>query len=196
MAGDVGGAQRGIADVPALTTPRLILRALSESDAVSLHRVWNDTDVTRYFPNTTPPSQENVQQVILRQLQHWKEYGYGWWAVELRAGNEMAGWCGLQYLPETDEAEVAYLLGKAFWGKGLATEGARASLRYGFDVVGLKSIVAIADTKNRASQRVAEKLGMAFTYRAQYFGMDCYRYEIDRASFDAMSATWWATREV
>jgi len=190
MAGDVGGAQRGIADVPTLTTPRLILRALAESDGVSLHRVWNDPDVTRYFPNATPPSQEKVHSIILRQLQHWKEHGYGWWAVELRAGNGLAGWCGLQYLPETDEAEVAYLLGKAFWGKGLATEGARASLRYGFEVVGLKSIVTIVHPDNRASQRVAEKSGLAFTHRARYFGMDCYRYEIVRASFDAMSASW------
>jgi len=191
MAGDVGARERAPAGgVPTLTTARLILRPLSENDAVPLHHVWNDPDVTRYFPNATPPPLEKVQSIILRQIRHWEEHGYGWWAATFRDGGQMIGWCGLQYLPETDESEVAYLLGKAFWGNGYAAEGARASLRYGFDVVGLASIVAIVHTENRRSQRVAEKSGLAFTYRAPYFGMDCYRYEIGRASFDALSASW------
>jgi ribosomal-protein-alanine N-acetyltransferase len=97
----------------------------------------------------------------------------------------LIGWSGLTFLPETEEVEVAYLLGQAFWGKGLATEAARACVQYGFENVGLESIVGIVHPENIASQRVMEKLGMSFVDQSTYFGMECYRYSIDRSSFDS-----------
>jgi ribosomal-protein-alanine N-acetyltransferase len=90
----------------------------------------------------------------------------------------------LQFLPETDEIEVAYLLGKLYWGQGLATEAALAGLRYGFQVLELETIVAIVHPENAASRRVIEKLGMPFAEHAHYFGMDVCRYVMERASFD------------
>ena len=76
-------------------------------------------------------------------------------------------------------------MGKAYWGKGLATEAAQACLQYGFENVEVESIVAIVHPENLASQRVIEKLGMLFVDQAHYFGMDCYRYSIERSSFDS-----------
>jgi ribosomal-protein-alanine N-acetyltransferase len=166
--------------IPTITTARLVLRPLTEEDVDPLHRILGDGDVLRYFPNTNPPARDRVQKLISDQLAHWEERGYGWWAVELRSRNGLIGWSGLQFLPETEEVEVAYLLGKAFWGRGLATEAAQACLQYGFEQVGLESIVAIVHPENAASRRVIEKLGMSLVDRAHYFGMDCYRYSIDR----------------
>jgi RimJ/RimL family protein N-acetyltransferase len=171
--------------IPTITTSRLILRALAEEDIGPLHCILGDRDVLRYFPNTNPPTRDRVQKLISGQLKHWEERGYGWWAIELRSQNELIGWSGLQFLPETEEVEVAYLLGKAFWGKGLATEAARAGLQYGFEDIELESIVAIVHPENIASQRVIEKLGMLFVDQSHYFGMDCYRYSIERSSFDS-----------
>jgi ribosomal-protein-alanine N-acetyltransferase len=169
--------------IPTIPTSRLILRAFTKEDVGPLHRILGEEDVLRYFPNTKPPSQDQVGKLISAQLKHWTEHGYGWWAVEPRRENELIGWSGLQFLPETKEVEVAYLLGKAFWGKGLATEAAQASLQFGFENFELESIVAIVHPENIASQRVIEKLGMSFVDRTHYFGMDCYRYTIDRSSF-------------
>jgi ribosomal-protein-alanine N-acetyltransferase len=163
-----------------ITTSRLVLRPLAEEDVDPLHRILGDRDVLRYFPNTNPPARDRVQKLISGQLKHWEERGYGWWAIERRSPNGLIGWSGLQFLPETEEVEVAYLLGKAFWGRGLATEAAQACLQYGFEQVELESIVAIVHPENGASRRVIEKLGMSFVDRARYFGMDCYRYSIDR----------------
>jgi ribosomal-protein-alanine N-acetyltransferase len=93
------------------------------------------------------------------------------------------GWCGLGFLPETNEVEVAYLLGKPFWGRGYATEAARASVRYGFETIGVDEIVAIVHPENTASRRVIAKLGMSFTRHARYFGIDCERYALAKGAF-------------
>ncbi|MCK4449041.1 MAG: GNAT family N-acetyltransferase [Anaerolineae bacterium] len=171
--------------IPTITTSHLILRAFTEADIEPLHRILGDRDVLRYFPNPNLPSRDKVEKMISSRLKHWEEHGYGWWAVEPRSKRELIGWSGLQFLPETEEVEVAYLLGKAYWGKGLATEAAQACLQYGFENVEVESIVAIVHPENLASQRVIEKLGMLFVDQAHYFGMDCYRYSIERSSFDS-----------
>ena len=169
--------------IPTIKTSRLILRALSEEDVDPFERVLAEKDVLRYFPNSTPPSRSTVEKMVVEQLMHWQKYGYGWWAVEPRTEGKFIGWCGLQYLRETNEIEVAYLLSRAYWGKGLATEAAQASLSYGFEVLELESIVGIVHREHKASQRVLEKAGMCLVEQAQYFGMDCFRYVIDRSIY-------------
>jgi ribosomal-protein-alanine N-acetyltransferase len=172
-------------EIPTITTPRLTLRAFAESDAESLHQILSEDGVLEYFPNTSPPPLDAVRRFISRQLAHWQERGFGWWAIERRDRQGLIGWSGLQHLPETDEVEIAYLLGRAFWGKGLATEAAKTGLRYGFEQAGLEHIVAIVHVDNGASQRVAQKLGMSFVDRSRYFGIDCHRYAIERSHFAA-----------
>lgn len=170
-------------EIPTLRTERLILRAWEAADVVPLHGFLSDQDVMRYFPPSSPPSLERVERLVASQLEHWARFGYGWWAVEVEKGPPLVGWCGLQYLPDTDEIEVAYLLGQAYWGQGWATEGARASLRYGFEELKLERIVAIVHRENQASQRVIQKLGMPLTGPASYFGIDCYHYALARSAY-------------
>lgn len=169
--------------IPTLTTARLTLRPFTETDVDTLHHILGEKDILRYFPKSDPPSRERVERLIAHQLEHWDEHGRGWWAVEPHAEECLIGWCGLQYLPETGETEVGYLLSKAFWGRGLATEGAQASLQYGFEHLGLGIIIGITHPENIASQRVLEKAGLSFINRAHYFGMDCFRYAVERSSF-------------
>ncbi|MCP4425237.1 MAG: GNAT family N-acetyltransferase [Chloroflexi bacterium] len=164
--------------IPTITTSRLVLRPFTPQDAIHLHRILNEDDILRYFPGTKRPSLEQTQRMVQGQLKHWQKYGCGWWAVESRANNQFIGWCGLQYLPDTDEIEVAYLLDKAHWGRGLATEAGLSSLQFGFETLGLTQIVGIVHPENKASQRVLEKSGLYFVEQTRYFGMDCYRYLI------------------
>jgi ribosomal-protein-alanine N-acetyltransferase len=86
------------------------------------------------------------------------------------------GRCGLQIIPDTGEVEIDFLLGRPFWGQGFASEAGRASLNYGFEQLSLNQIVGIVHPKNIASQRVLEKLGMKFREKANYFGMEVFRY--------------------
>ena len=172
--------------IPTITTARLILRPFVEADAGPLHRILNEEDTLRYFPNPDPLPLERVQKFVTRQLAHWDEHGFGWWAVEPREPHgrqELIGWNGLQFLPETGEIEVGYLLSKAHWGKGFATEGGLASLEFGFQALGLENIIAIVHPGNKASIRVIEKLGMSLVDRTNYFGMDVLRYILDRHGY-------------
>jgi RimJ/RimL family protein N-acetyltransferase len=176
--------------IPTLTTPRLVLRPFTTADVDSMCRILNGKGVLRYFPPTDPPGRDRVQRMISGLLKHWEEHGYGLWAMESRSNGELAGRCGLQFLPDTEEVEVDFILGREFWGQGLATEAGRASLRYGFDRLGLESIVGIVHLENRASQRVLEKLAMERVEQKQFFGIECYRYAVERSSFIAASTSW------
>ena len=164
--------------IPTLTTSRLSLRPFSEADAEPLHRILTQDEILRYFPRPEPPDLARVERLIDGQLQHWDKHGLGWWAVELADTGELLGWNGLQYLPETKEVEVGYLLSRRHWGQGLATEGAQAALRFGFETLGLSCIVGVVHPANVASQRVLEKTGLTFVNEAEYFGMHVYRYVI------------------
>ncbi len=168
--------------IPTLTTPRLELRAFSPEDATPLYHILQQEDILRYFPNPDPPPLDRVERFIQRQLAHWDEHNLGWWAVVPHGQAELVGWNGLQFLPETGEIEVGFLLSKPFWGQGLATEGAQAALTFGFETFDLERIIGLVHPENLASQRVLEKLGMAFVDRAAYFGIDVLRYAIERPS--------------
>lgn len=166
-------------DIPTVKTDRLVLRPFTDHDAEELHRILAQEGVLRYFPTPDPPPLDRVQKLVAKQLEHWEEHGFGWWAVELKSDDGIIGWNGLQYLTETEEVEIAYLLAKTHWGKGLATEGAREGLKYGFEILGLERIIGLVHPENIASQRVLEKLGLTFNNEAEYFGMSVYRYVID-----------------
>lgn len=170
-------------DTPTLTTRRLMLRGFTEQDAEPLCRILSQDGVLRYFPNSNPPALERIQNMIAHQRAHWKEFGYGRWAVVLRTGQTCIGWAGLEFLPEMNEAEVAYLLSKDYWGQGLATEAALAAVQYGFETAGLARIVGIVHVENVASRRVMDKLGMSLLDQANLWGMECYRYSMSRAAF-------------
>ena len=170
-------------DIPTVTTARLLLRPFRTEDAEPLFHILGEEGVLRYFPSPDPPPLDRVERFVIRQLQHWEEHGFGWWAVEPRDEARLIGWNGLQYLPETDEVEVAFLLSRPYWGRGLAAEGARAGLHFGFAQLGIEQIVAIVHRENRASQRVIEKLGMTMAGPAIYFGIEVYRYVIEASEF-------------
>jgi len=164
--------------IPTLTTSRLSLRPFTLSDVSPLHRILNQPDILQYFPNPGAPSKERVKEIIDKQLAHWEEHNLGWWAVIPKEGTDLIGWNGLQYLPETDEVEVGYLLSQRFWGQGLATEGARVALEFGFENHKLREIIGLTHPKNTASQNVLKKCGLNYTNQAEYFGIQVFRYSL------------------
>jgi ribosomal-protein-alanine N-acetyltransferase len=170
--------------IPSIKTERLVLRAFEPSDAEPLYQILSEEGVLRYFPNPAPPPREKMDKFISNQLEQWEQHGYAWWAVTLPSGSELLGWCGLQFLPETGETEVGYLLGKPWWGKGYATEAAYASLSFAFnDLSTFDQIIALVHPDNQASIRVIEKIGMHFLDHAQYFGMAMQRYRVTKEQF-------------
>lgn len=147
-----------------------------------MHRILSNPAVHRYMPRTDPWPIKKVQKWVEIGLTQWDEKGYGWWAVELKDEGDLIGWCGLNYLEEMDEIEVLYLIGEEYWGRGLATEAARAAVQYAFEVVGIDGLVGIIHIENIASRRVLEKIGLSYKERAHYFGIEVDTYYLDRLS--------------
>jgi RimJ/RimL family protein N-acetyltransferase len=150
-----------VRDTPAFETERLALRPLSSGDLDAVHRISNDPLVRRYLWDDQSVSKAAVEGVISRSLNAFAEEGFGLFGVRLRdGGGELIGYCGLLHLGVTERVELLYALLPAWWGRGLATEAARACLRFAFKEAGLERIVAGTDPPNTASLRVIQKLGM------------------------------------
>lgn len=168
--------------ISTLTTDRLTLRPFTPADDIRLHQIMNEQNIMQYFPRTDPPGIERVQALIERQLLQYETYNLGWWAVVPRGQSDLIGWNGLQYLPETDEVEVGYLLSKQFWGLGYTTEGAKISLQFGFETLGLSQIIGLTHPENIASQNVLKKCGMHYTGQEEYFGVQLFRFSLYSSS--------------
>jgi RimJ/RimL family protein N-acetyltransferase len=169
-----------MSQIPTIGTSRIKLRAFRATESDDLHKILLNPNVLRYFPPANPPSLAKVQKLVESQQKHWQEYGFGWWTLALQGTDQLIGWCGLNFLPETDEVELKYLLAEEFWGRGIATEASRVSLDYALSSTDLNQIIGLVHPDNIASQRVLEKVGMSFLDRKEYFGMECFRYSVDR----------------
>jgi RimJ/RimL family protein N-acetyltransferase len=163
-----------------IETSRLRLRLFTPDDLDALYAVTSDPEVMKYLGTSDPRSREKTRATIDAILRHWTEHGFGIWALEHKAEQRLIGWCGLQLLEKTPEIELAYLLAKAYWNQGLATEAARAAIEYGFGELKLKRIVAIARPENVGSYRVMEKVGMKYERDAHYYNVDVVYYAVER----------------
>ena len=194
--------------IPTLETDRLTLRPFAPIDLDRLADILADPDVMRYMPGGQPMSRERAERNLDFILKHWEQHGYGWWAVVLNpstgsghrpstgsghrpstgsgrcADGVLIGWCGLAYVDELSETEVAYLLDKPYWGQGFATEAAGASLRYAFEELALDRVIALADVENIGSQRVMQKNGMVHEKDLHLWGLDLAYYAITRQAFE------------
>jgi RimJ/RimL family protein N-acetyltransferase len=108
-------------------------------------------------------SRADTEAQLRRFQRHWEEHGFGLWAAEERQTGRLVGRIGLAYhrlWPR--EPEVGWKLAPEVWGRGYATEGGAASLRYAFETLGAARVVSIAHPENAASIRVMTRLGLAF----------------------------------
>lgn len=150
-----------------LTTPRLILRTWKPSDIALMAAINSDPLVMEYFPAT-----QNIvatQASIDYITQHYKNYGYGVYAVEIKDTHEFIGFVGLDHpsfeIPNFKPiglpiVEILWRLSSSHWGKGYATEAARAVLHYAFTELNLDEIISFAVVANFKSRRVMEKIGL------------------------------------
>jgi RimJ/RimL family protein N-acetyltransferase len=152
---------------PSIETDRLLLRPWRPAEDLDALVAMNaDPAVMRWIAPNRPLRREESADFLDRMVRHWDQHGFGLWALVPRAEPDAGciGFAGLaipSFLPAVLPAvEVGWRLHPAWWGRGLATEAARASMDFGFERLELRSIVSIIDPGNAASLRVAEKLGM------------------------------------
>lgn len=157
-----------------LETERLYLRKMDQVDFDAICRILQDDEVMYAYEHAF--SDEEVREWIDRQVKRYTEFGFGLWAVILRANNELIGQCGLtmQQCGDREVLEIGYLFQKAYWHKGYATEAATACRKYAFEVLEAEEVFSIIRDNNIPSQSVAKRNGMTVVGRftKHYYGMD------------------------
>jgi len=146
----------------AFQTERLVLRKWKPQDIEELTSINADPDVMEFFPSLMTRSETLAMSDRIQA--HFKKYGYGLWAVEILGSSQFIGFVGLS-VPTfqadfTPCVEVGWRLAKEHWGKGYATEAARACLSFAFSSLGLQEVVSFTAALNRRSENVMKRLGM------------------------------------
>ena len=163
---------------PTLETERLVLRPQAESDTVELVAMGMDPEIMRFIGHGAMTLQDS-EELTLETLE--MEGPLGRWIVTDRETGLFLGWVVLTHLDGSDDIEVGYGFKVMAWGRGFATEATRRLMRYGFDELGLKEIVAVSRPENAASHKVLEKAGLRRRGQRDAFGLRGLYYFIARA---------------
>ncbi len=155
-------------------TERLYLREMSQGDFKALCQILQDEGTMYAYEGAFCDTE--AQEWLDRQISRYGKWGFGLWAVILKATDEMIGQCGLTMQPWKDEEvlEIGYLFNRNYWHKGYATEAARACKKYAFEILKADEVCSIIRDTNTASQNVAIRNGMAKTdtWIKHYKGVD------------------------
>lgn len=166
--------------IPTLQTERLRLRSFRASDFDDYAAMCADPEVARGFAGGVPFSREESWWHMAFLVGHWQLWRTGTWAIEEKASGAFVGRIGFTHLDDRPELELSWALACRWWGRGYATEGARAALAYAFTTLGEARVISLIPPENRASIRVAERLGENLLDSAKVLGKEHLVYAIDR----------------
>ena len=158
---------------PELVTERLLLRGPMKKDLQPAYNIHSDPEVMRFYGVQPHQTNEKTQEHLdwLAKLRR-EEIGLRW-IITLKEVDQYIGDVGFyDYKKKHNRAEIGYILGKQHWNNGIMTEAIKAALDYGFNEMKLNRIQALVDPRNKASQRILEKLG--FNYEGTFRD---YEYE-------------------
>lgn len=154
-----------------IETERLILREFTMADHAAVYEFGSHAEVQRYTGDALLQSPEHAKELIQNVwFEDYKKYGYGRWATIYKPENKLIGFAGLKSLPEFDETDIGFRFLPDYWGKGLATEASKEIIKYGFKILGLEKIIAIASADNIGSCKVLEKSGLTLYKTDAYDG--------------------------
>ncbi len=153
-----------------IETPRLFLRRLEWSDQDALQSILSDSDIMR-FKGGAKRAGAASRAIKLAKVDYGN-HGYGFWAIANSHSEAFVGVCGLlnQEVDNEHEVEIAYTLLKTYWGRGYATEAARAVKHYAFTAFGFKRLISLIHPENKPSIAVATRIGMTHERDTQWNG--------------------------
>ena len=174
-----------------IETEKLFLRRWLREDLEPYARLCADPEVMRFIGNGSTLNREQSAEQVSRFVRHWDERGFGLWVLEEKESGAFVGFAGLSYQEDWPEGEhkteVGWRLDRAFWGRGLATEAAKASVTYGLETLELERLISIIQPGNVASRRVAEKAGLTLRGESHWRNSKVVWYAIDRGQREARS---------
>ena len=167
-----------------LETERLLLRQWREDDFEEYARICSDPEVMRFLGGK-PFSRLEAWRHMAFQVGHWQLRGYGHWAVEEKATGRLAGRMGFLNPEGWPGFEAGWTLARGCWGRGYATEGARRMLEHAFTEMNREHVISLIHPENRASIRVAERLGEKVEGQTEVLGIPVLIYGISRDEWRA-----------
>jgi len=172
--------------VTILQTRRLRLVPFEPAHAGPLHALWTEPRVRRFLWGDVALTREETLGVIRRSQADWEAMGLGQRVMLLRQeGDAVVGFCGFRRFEETGEPELLYGIHPDYWGEGMVTEAAHASIRDAFERCGAERLVASTDTPNQPGVRVLKRLGMVFECRREWHGLDCVFFALTPEDYEA-----------
>jgi RimJ/RimL family protein N-acetyltransferase len=172
-----------------LETERLVLRMLRESDMDSYAEMCGDAEAMRYIGDGHPLTRPMAWRRMAMMIGHWSLRGYGIWGAEERASGNLVGQVGFWNPEGWPGFEVGWSLRRCFWGRGYATEGARAALEFAFTQMGQPEVISLIHPDNIASIRVADRLGERLIGPIEVMEKSALLYRITRDSWHAHQPT-------
>lgn len=163
-----------------IETARLLLRPFRESDWEAYAALCADPEVMRYLGTGVTLSRDESWRAIAGMLGHWQLRGYGMWALEARASGELIGRAGFLDPPGWPGFELGWVLARAHWGKGYASEAARAALDCAFGTLGRERVIHLIRPDNAPSIRVAGRIGARPAGEVELLGGTALVYESRR----------------
>ena len=154
-------------------TERLVLRPLRVDDAEKFFEWYRDPETMRFMGGVYTGTVADMRARLALRIAEHESAGFGLLATELRATGELIGRCGQirQIVEDKEEIEVGYLIARAHWGRGYATEAARALLDDGFARFEVPRLISLIHPENIASQRVAGHNGLRYEGDVRVLGM-------------------------
>jgi RimJ/RimL family protein N-acetyltransferase len=168
-----------------LETDRLILRMLRASDFDAYAEMCADAEVMRYIGDGQPVARPMAWRGLATMVGHWSLRGYGMWATEERSSGVLVGRIGFWNPEGWPGFELGWTLRRSFWGRGYATEGARAALQFAFTGLGQTQVISLIHPENAASIRVAQRLGERLVGPTEVMGKSALVYRISRGEWEA-----------
>jgi len=163
-----------------LETPRLLLREFTVGDLHAVHSIWSDPGVARYLLDGNVLTEAESKVMLDSIIEGYATNDFGILAAIDKERKRIVGFCGLRFVEQGPDIEVLYGIAREAWGKGLASEAARAVIQDGLERLRIERIVGMANPLNVASWRVLQKVGMKYERRARDNGEDIVFYAISR----------------
>lgn len=172
-----------------IETKRIILREILPTDIEGMYELDSDPDVHKYLGSKPVTNKQQTIEIINIIRQQYLDNGIGRWAIIDKKTNDFIGWTGLKFVTDLTNYhknyhDLGYRLIKKYWGQGIATEAAIASLDYAFDHLNIEKVYAMADCENDGSNKILKNVGLRFIEKFDLDGIECNWYKIEREEYE------------
>ena len=149
---------------------RFYYKKVQPDDIDFITKFLSDPVLTRYLPLKRPYLKKEIENYLAGRISHWQTHGFGLYILILKSTDRKAGYCGLEYVGDTESIDIRYGILPDYSGKGMIQEAAHGLLEYGFNHLNLPVIYGAAIPENRASIKILKKIGMKPNHDADFYG--------------------------